>query len=63
MPGRKTRKDNPEPSRGRNSPGARNEHGPPAEAKMCSELGRNVEKSAEMTGSVHVLINAEYMCR
>lgn len=36
-------------------PGVRNEHGPTAEAKMCSELGRNVERSAEMTGPDNVI--------
>ena len=30
--------------------GVRNEHGPAPKGKMCSELGRNAERSAETTG-------------
>lgn len=33
-----------------------NEHVPTAKAKMCSELRRNAQKSAEMTGSFHVFL-------
>lgn len=32
------------------APGVCNEHGPAPKGKMCSELGGNVERSAEMTG-------------
>lgn len=56
MPGRKVRKDNPEPSRGSNAPGVCNEQVSPAKAKVCSELGRNAERSAETSGPVSVVI-------
>lgn len=38
------------------SPGVCNEHVPLAEAKMCSELHRNVERSAEMPDPKQVVI-------
>lgn len=38
-------------------PGVRNEHVPTPKGKMCSELGRNAERSAEMTGPVDVAIH------
>lgn len=43
-------------------PGVCNEHVPPAKAKRCSELGRNVERSAEMTGPKHVNHDTEFTC-
>ncbi len=42
-------KANTEPSRDKFVSGVCNEHVQPAEAKMCSELYRNVERLAEMT--------------
>ena len=39
-------------------PGVRNEHVPTPEGKMCSELGRNVERSAEMTDRESVAISS-----
>ena len=37
--------------------GVRREHVPTPEGKMCSELGRNVERSAEMTDRENVSIS------
>ena len=39
-------------------PGVCNEHVPPAKAKMCSELGRNVETLAETSRGYHVTTKA-----
>ena len=43
---------------GLQSPGVRNEHVPPAEAKMCSELHGNMQRPAEMTGPDDVSHNS-----
>lgn len=40
---------------GEQSPGVRNEHGPDAKAKMCSELGGNVETAAEKSAGLRLV--------
>src|SRR6516164_8028916 len=50
MPGAQARGRTIPNQAGLQSPGVRNEHVPPAEAKMCSELHGNMQRPAEMTG-------------
>jgi hypothetical protein len=54
MPGSNgTRKDNPEPSKSKFALGARREHEPTPEGKMCSELHRNMQGDVKIPGVPH----------
>jgi hypothetical protein len=44
-------------------PGACNEQGPTAKAKVCSGLHGNMQRSAEMTDPVDIDISDDYMCQ
>jgi hypothetical protein len=46
-----------------NLPGVCNEQGPTAKAKVCSELYGNIEKPAEMTGSVETYSSVKTTCQ
>jgi len=62
MPGRKTRKDNPEPSVRRKLHDARREHVPTPEGKMCSDLHGNVQRLTEtFNPTFYVLYTKKYM--
>lgn len=63
MPGRKTRKGNPELSRQRELLGMCNEHGPTPEGMMCSALHGNMKRLAEMTNPQAIACVTTWMIR